>query len=97
MAMTRTVGSRDLKTRLGTYLRLVRQGVAFVVTDRGRPVARLGPMEAPAADTAGRLAEMAATGQLSRATSKPLPPFRAVKVRGAPVSSTIVKERKDRF
>lgn len=97
MAMTRTVGSRDLKTRLGTYLRLVRQGVDFVVTDRGRPVARLGPVETAAVDTAGRLAEMAATGQLSRATSGPLRPFRAVKVRGATVSSTIVKERRDRF
>ena len=93
----RTVGSRDLKTRLGTYLRLVRQGADFVVTDRGRPVARLGPVETSGVDAAGRLAEMAVTGQLSRATSKPLPPFRAVKVRGAPVSSTVVKVRKDRF
>lgn len=95
--MARTVGSRDLKTRLGTYLRLVRKGIDFVVTDRGRPVARLGPVGDAAKDTSGRLAELAATGLLSRATSEPLPAFRAAKVRGRPVSETIVKDREDRF
>jgi prevent-host-death family protein len=95
--MARTVGSRDLKTRLGTYLRLVRKGIDFIVTDRGRPVARLGPVGDAAADASGRLAEMAVTGQLSRASSEPLPAFRAAKVRGRPVSETIVKSREDRF
>jgi prevent-host-death family protein len=96
MTKPRTVGSRDLKTRLGAYLRLVRQGVVFVVTDRGHPVARLEPIVA-AAGEAGRLAKLAATGQLSRETSEPLPPFRAARVRSAPLSATIVKERRDRF
>jgi prevent-host-death family protein len=93
--MSRTIGSRELRTRLGTYLRLVRRGLSFVITDRGRPVARLGPIEA-AADTAGRLQDLEATGQVSRASSKPLSCFRAVALRGAPLSSTILGERGDR-
>jgi prevent-host-death family protein len=40
------VGSRELKTRLGTYLRRVREGRTFVVTDRGEPVAELRPLPA---------------------------------------------------
>ena len=94
--MPRNVGSRELKTRLGTYLRLVRRGLSFVITDRGRPVARLGPIEA-AVDTAGRLRDLEATGQVSRASSEPLPRFRAAVVRGAPLSATILEERGDRF
>lgn len=38
------VGVRDLKNRLGYYLRAIRQGRAFVVTNRGKPVARLVPV-----------------------------------------------------
>lgn len=38
------VGVRELKNRLGYYLRAIRQGRAFVVTDRGKPVARLVPV-----------------------------------------------------
>lgn len=94
--MSRNVGSRELKTRLGTYLRLVRRGLSFVITDRGRPVARLGPIET-GADTAGRLQDLEAAGQISRAASDPLPRFRAAVVRGAPLSSTILEERGDRF
>ena len=34
-----TVGSRELKNRLGKYLALVRQGQAIRITDRGKPIA----------------------------------------------------------
>jgi prevent-host-death family protein len=93
--MSRAIGSRELRARLGTYLRLVRRGLSFVITERGRPVARLGPIET-SADAAGRLQDLEATGQVSRASSQPLPRFRAVVLRGAPLSSTILGERRDR-
>lgn len=38
-----TVGSKEVKNRLGKYLRLVRSGETVEITDRGRPVARLLP------------------------------------------------------
>lgn len=39
------VGVRDLKARLSEYLRLVKQGHSVIITDHGRPVGRLSPIE----------------------------------------------------
>lgn len=38
------VGVRELKAKLSGYLEQVQRGSAIVVTDRGRPVARLVPL-----------------------------------------------------
>ena len=38
-----TVASRELKNRLGKYLKMVRQGRPVQVTDRGEPVALILP------------------------------------------------------
>jgi prevent-host-death family protein len=40
-----TVGVKELKNRLSEYLRRVSQGEHVVITDRGRPVATLAPIE----------------------------------------------------
>ena len=42
------VGVRELKARLSHYLSRVQAGDEIVVTDRGRPVARLQPYSATA-------------------------------------------------
>ncbi len=39
------VGVRDLKTHLSAYLERVRSGETVIVTTRGKPVARLAPVE----------------------------------------------------
>jgi len=39
------VGVRELKNRLTHYLRLIRQGEAIIITDRGKPIAVLKPIE----------------------------------------------------
>ena len=44
MSLTR-VGVRELRQNLSKYLRLVAQGQSLEVTERGRPVAVLGPAE----------------------------------------------------
>lgn len=43
------VGVRELKSHLSEYLGRVRAGESLVVTDRGRPVARLVPYGADSA------------------------------------------------
>lgn len=51
------VSIRDMKNRLSEYLRLARRGQDVVITDRGRPVARLvpvGPEVSEEADTVAR-------------------------------------------
>jgi len=40
-----TVGVRDLKANLSRHLRRVRAGARLVVTDRGKPLATLAPVE----------------------------------------------------
>lgn len=93
-----TVGSRELKVRLGTYLRRVRGGQRLVVTDRGQPVAELRPIEAET-DTDAILAELEARGMVSRPTRKGLTPFTPVKLRGKgkTASQIVVDDREDRF
>lgn len=95
---TQTVGSRELKVRLGTYLRRVRNGQRLVVTDRGLPVAELRPIEAGTA-TEAILAELEARGMVTRPTRKGLTPFTPVKVRGRgkTASQIVIEDREDRF
>ncbi len=63
-----TVSVATLKARLSDYLRRVRAGETFVVTDRGVPVARVAPMEG-AASLRGRAEELAAAGLLRPPTT----------------------------
>ena len=91
------VGSRELKTRLGAYLRRAREGEAILVTDRGRPVAELRPLTSTPEALDARLLELAEQGAVTLPT-KPMPrPPRRVRVRGDSVSDTIAAEREDRF
>lgn len=52
------VGVRDLKNNLSRYLDRVRHGDEVIVTDRGRPVARLSALDQPT----DRLATLIASG-----------------------------------
>ena len=68
--MMETVEIRELKNRLGYYLRAIRQGRAFMMTDRGKPVARLVPVvpsgeEMWPPDLEGRMWELVARGILA--------------------------------
>ena len=44
------VGVRDLKARLSEYLRQVSQGQTVIITDHGRSVGRLSPVDQPIDD-----------------------------------------------
>lgn len=43
MAQT-TVGIRELKTRLGSYVQRVKSGSTFIITERGKPIGRIVPV-----------------------------------------------------
>ena len=57
------VGVRLLKNRLGSYLAQVRQGQTIVVTDRGRPVARIERIDA-AVDLPESIRHMISEGRI---------------------------------
>jgi prevent-host-death family protein len=59
-----TVGVRELRQRASELLRLVGQGETIEITDRGRPVAILGPLP-----DGTPLEQMRASGELYPATA----------------------------
>jgi prevent-host-death family protein len=89
------VGARELKARLGRYLRRVRQGHTLVVTDRGQPVAELRPVSGTGVDAV--LTKLKASGAATRIADKPLAPFRQVESRGGSAAAAILEDRDDRF
>jgi prevent-host-death family protein len=91
----KTVGSRELKNRLGRYLKLVRKGETLIVTDRGKPVARIVPTDANGGEDRSVdevLKQMEAEGHL-RLGTRPFKRFKPVRLKGKPLSKIIVEDR----
>ena len=91
-----SVGVRQLKNGLTHYLRLVDQGQALLVTNRNRVVAVLKKPDRNSAPTLEeKLAALVAEGKLlPAAKSRPFKPFKPVRVKGQPVSTTIIEDRR---
>ncbi|MDQ5874601.1 MAG: type II toxin-antitoxin system prevent-host-death family antitoxin [Actinomycetota bacterium] len=72
----RRVGIREAKMRLGRLIDDVGQGLDWVITDRGRPVARLTSVEAHELTTAERLSALERAGIIGppNPKRKALPP-----------------------
>lgn len=103
-----TVGTRELKTRLGTYLRQVRAGATLVVTDRGRPIAELRPLEMPEDGLSYALDDLTARGVLGGTLGErlPLEDFEPIEAHtsssdpaasDASLSDAVIADREDRF
>jgi len=60
-----TVGVRELRQRASELLRLVEQGEVIEISDRGRPVAMLGPLP-----DGSPLERMRAAGEVERAVGE---------------------------
>jgi len=91
----KTVGSRELKNRLGRYLGMVGRGETIIVTDRGKPVARLVPPEPKPEETYSvedLLRRLEAEGHLRRGTGK-FKAFKPVVTKGKPASRMILEDR----
>lgn len=58
----RQVAISELKAKLSEYLKAVRAGEEVIVTDRGKPVARIAPISGPD-ETESRLRMLVRTGQ----------------------------------
>jgi prevent-host-death family protein len=90
----KSVGSRELKNRLGRYLRRVASGEELLITDRGKPVARLTSARKAQgrSDSDEWLRQLAAEGQIRLATK----PFRRRKPplnRGKSLSRILLDDR----
>ena len=93
----RVVGARELKARLGKYLRTVRQGSTLTITERGVPVARLSPLAPGEEGIEAVLDALEAEGALSRGVRGPLDDVKALVLRGESIAKTIDTDRDDRL
>jgi len=59
--MSKVVGVRELRQHLSRYLAEVKEGESFMVTERGREVARLTPSGPPDSPLGRLIAERGAT------------------------------------
>jgi antitoxin (DNA-binding transcriptional repressor) of toxin-antitoxin stability system len=87
-----TVGIRDLKAHLSRHLKRVRAGVRLAVTDRGRTIATISPVEAPAnVDWAHQLV---AGGHAHWNGGKPTEPARLPKLSRTTAASVVLEDRR---
>jgi prevent-host-death family protein len=91
------IGLRQANQRFSQTIKAVRAGKEVILTDRGHPIAVITPIK----DTGDRetmLQTMAEQGLITLAARKgpmPTPRWRPVKVKGKPVSQTIIDDRED--
>lgn len=86
------VGTRELKSRLSEYLRLVKAGQTVVVTERGKVIAHISPA-APTLEE--RMQALEAAGFLVRGKGK-IKPYRpkVVNRSGRLMSDIVVEDRR---
>ena len=84
------VGVRDLKNNLSRYLDRVQGGEEVIVTERGRPIARLSSLDHPS----DRLAALVASGAVRppRSTARHRP-VRRIVAKGS-VSDLVAEQRR---
>jgi len=86
-----TIGIRDLKARLSSYLEKAHQGHTVIITSHGRPVAQLTPTRN---DLMERVKGLQAAGLIAWSGKKP--PIRKPKLKNksdAPISDLVVELR----
>jgi len=66
MRTTRRAGIREAKARLSELLRDVQAGREWIITERGKPVARLVPASAPRGPLEDRLNRLEEAGVVER-------------------------------
>jgi prevent-host-death family protein len=85
-----TVGVRDLKAHLSRHLKRVRGGARLVVTDRGRAVATIAPVQTTAGTAWAR--RLVAEGSAQWSGGKPAGAA-GVRGRGPTVSDAVLEDR----
>lgn len=92
------LGLREANQRFSKAIKAVRAGKEVVLTDRGHPIAVIKPIKNEDAREAA-LEAMADEGLITPSARKgrmPAPRWRPAKVKGKPLSQTIIDDREDR-
>ena len=92
------LGLREANQQFSRAIRAVRAGREVILTERGHPVAVIKPIKSDDAQDA-TLRAMADEGFVTLAARRgpmPTPGWRPIKVKGRPLSDTIIEDREDR-
>lgn len=90
------VGLSELRARLGTHLRRVRQGRTLLVTDRGEPIAELRPLP-PDASVPSAPLKPSSPRAITLPVRKAMGAFRPIRSRSHALSEAVLENREDRF
>jgi prevent-host-death family protein len=91
----KTVGIQELKSHLSSHIREVRKGATLVITDRGKPVARILPIVKPEGTIEEKLHQLVEAGVISWSGRKLSPEAPSVPVRGPKTVSEMLIEDRD--
>jgi prevent-host-death family protein len=91
-----SVGIKELKNRLTTYIRMAKEGKEVVVTERGRPVVLIRSLRNAADVTSleAKLARLADRGIATPPERRSAPKIQPVRAPGMPASRIIIEERR---
>jgi prevent-host-death family protein len=89
------LGLREANQHFSKAIKAVRAGKDVILTERGQPIAVIKPIDGPP-DQDRVLERMAAEGLITlRSRKGRLPRFEPIRVKGKPLSQTIVEGRED--
>ena len=92
------LGLREANQHFSKAIRAVRLGKEVVLTDRGRPIAVIKPLKNEDAheDAMQAMVDEGTIRPAARKGPTPAPRWRPVKVKGKPLSQTVIEDREDR-
>ncbi|HWM93031.1 MAG TPA: type II toxin-antitoxin system prevent-host-death family antitoxin [Thermoanaerobaculia bacterium] len=90
--MSTTVGIRELKAKLSSYVEQVKAGGTVIITERGKPVGRIVPVRAALQD---RLQQLAEARVLAWSGRKLEPKTPSIRPRGGRTIAELLVEDRD--
>jgi prevent-host-death family protein len=93
------LGLREANQHFSKAIKAVRAGKEVILTERGQPIAVIKPIkEEQAVDaTLKRMADEGLITLPSRKGPLPSPRWKPIRLKGKPLSQTIIEDREDRF
>jgi prevent-host-death family protein len=92
------MGLREANQRFSKAIKAVKQGKEVILTERGKPIAVIKPLE-PKEDQEAMIRRLEAEGILRPAAKRgpmPTPSWKPIRIKGKPMSQTISEEREER-